>query len=98
LPLKFRLLHYVTVPTVHMIPQILVLIQHHSSVSVSEVFFDSSFESEKITVGVQMAKTFQVGTHVSDKQMYFSDYEIRLAVGEVSRILQNSSTFAHGVP
>jgi len=30
--------------------------------------------------------------------MYLSDYEIRLAVGVVSRVLQNSSFFTPNVP
>jgi len=83
----------VTVLAVQMIPQILVLIPRHSSLSVSEIFSDSSNDSGKITTAEQMKKTFQVETHVSDKLMYLSDYEIGLAVGVVFPVLENSTAF-----
>ena len=71
LHLKVRLLHYVAALTVQTIPDILVLIPHHSSLSVLEMFSDSSSESEKITIEVKLNKTLQVETHLSEKADVF---------------------------
>jgi hypothetical protein len=98
LHVKVRLLPYVAVLTGQTIAAIVVVMTQHSSLSVLEMCSDSSPDSDKTTIGVQLKKALQVETHVSDNHMCWSDYEIRQALGVVSSTLHYSSAFPPGIP